>query len=121
MNSSFDILIAQKYNHRPMPGSSHPFRLNWGQHSGGKAVYYSLKSFHSSCHKSSRILFYLPFSGPEYSLFVGEIGFDVSEDMIAKAFKAKFPSCIGMKVCFFTSHFVHSCTLNFSHFNSYIL
>jgi len=67
--------FLEKYNNRPMPGGKSYFRLNWAQYS------------------SSR-----PTAGPEYSLFVGEIGSDVTEDMILRAFKLKFPSCTSMKI-----------------------
>jgi RNA recognition motif-containing protein len=60
-----------------MPGSSVPFRLNWAQYSN------------NNTNKPA---------GPEFSLFVGDIAFDVTEDMVVAAFKAKFPSCTSMKI-----------------------
>jgi RNA recognition motif-containing protein len=68
--------FLEKYLNRPMPGSSVPFRLNWAQYS-------------NNANKAA---------GPEYSLFVGDISFEVTEDMIVAAFKVKFPSCTSMKI-----------------------
>jgi len=67
--------FLEKYNNRPMPGSKGVFRLNWAQYSSTRST-----------------------GGPEYSLFVGDIAGDVTEDMILKAFKMKFPSCTSMKI-----------------------
>jgi len=67
--------FLEKYNGRPMPGSKGAFRLNWAQYSTSRST-----------------------AGPEYSLFVGDIASEVTEDIILKAFRVKFPSCTSMKI-----------------------
>jgi RNA recognition motif-containing protein len=66
--------FLEKYNNRPMPGSSAPFRLNWAQYSGNKSA------------------------GPEYSLFIGDISNDVTEAQITSVFRLRYPSVTGMKI-----------------------
>ncbi|KOS20774.1 putative RNA-binding protein [Escovopsis weberi] len=65
-------------NGNPVPNSSRQFKLNWA--SGGGLV----------DRRDDR--------GPEYSIFVGDLGPEVNEYVLVSLFQARFPSCKSAKI-----------------------
>ncbi|KAH7150326.1 hypothetical protein B0J13DRAFT_523389 [Dactylonectria estremocensis] len=65
-------------NNTPVPNSSRQFKLNWA--SGGGLV----------DRRDDR--------GPEYSIFVGDLGPEVNEYVLVSLFQARFPSCKSAKI-----------------------
>ncbi|KAI9903729.1 hypothetical protein N3K66_000258 [Trichothecium roseum] len=65
-------------NGNPVPNSSRSFKLNWA--SGGGLV----------DRRDDR--------GPEYSIFVGDLGPEVNEYVLVSLFQARFPSCKSAKI-----------------------
>ncbi|KAM5385424.1 hypothetical protein ACJZ2D_001065 [Fusarium nematophilum] len=65
-------------NGTPVPNSSRQFKLNWA--SGGGLV----------DRRDDR--------GPEYSIFVGDLGPEVNEYVLVSLFQARFPSCKSAKI-----------------------
>ncbi|KYK59018.1 hypothetical protein DCS_00145 [Drechmeria coniospora] len=65
-------------NGTPVPNSSRQFKLNWA--SGGGLV----------DRRDDR--------GPEYSIFVGDLGPEVNEYVLVTLFQARFPSCKSAKI-----------------------
>lgn len=63
----------------PMPNSSRPFKLNWA--SGGGLADRS---------RDDR--------GPEFSIFVGDLGPEVNEYVLVSLFQSRFPSCKSAKI-----------------------
>src|SRR3954447_6638646 len=61
-----------------MPNSSRPFKLNWAS-GGGLAD-----------RRDDR--------GPEFSIFVGDLGPEVNEYVLVSLFQARFPSCKSAKI-----------------------
>jgi RNA recognition motif-containing protein len=61
-----------------MPNSSRPFKLNWAS-GGGLAD-----------RRDDR--------GPEYSIFVGDLGPEVNEYVLVSLFQSRFPSCKSAKI-----------------------
>ena len=78
-----------------MPNSTRPFKLNWAS-GGGLADRRSVQS-------SSMLYSLLIFSsrddrGPEYSIFVGDLGPEVNEFVLVSLFQSRFPSCKSAKI-----------------------
>lgn len=69
---------ALALNGNPVPNSSRAFKLNWA--SGGGLV----------DRRDDR--------GPEYSIFVGDLGPEVNEFVLVSLFQARFPSCKSAKI-----------------------
>ncbi|CAZ80041.1 unnamed protein product [Tuber melanosporum] len=69
---------ALTLNATPIPGSSRPFKLNWAS-GGGLAD-----------RRDDR--------GPEYSIFVGDLGPEVNEYVLVSLFQSRFPSCKSAKI-----------------------
>ncbi|KAK4239403.1 hypothetical protein C8A03DRAFT_42948 [Achaetomium macrosporum] len=69
---------ALNLNGNPVPGSSRVFKLNWA--SGGGLV----------DRRDDR--------GPEYSIFVGDLGPEVNEYVLVSLFQSRFPSCKSAKI-----------------------
>ncbi|EQK98621.1 mRNA binding post-transcriptional regulator [Ophiocordyceps sinensis CO18] len=69
---------ALTLNGTPVPNSSRQFKLNWA--SGGGLV----------DRRDDR--------GPEYSIFVGDLGPEVNEYVLVSLFQARFPSCKSAKI-----------------------
>ncbi|OAA32101.1 mRNA binding post-transcriptional regulator [Moelleriella libera RCEF 2490] len=69
---------ALNLNGSPVPNSSRHFKLNWA--SGGGLV----------DRRDDR--------GPEYSIFVGDLGPEVNEYVLVSLFQARFPSCKSAKI-----------------------
>ncbi|KAK3989899.1 hypothetical protein QBC44DRAFT_240294 [Cladorrhinum sp. PSN332] len=69
---------ALALNGTPVPNSSRVFKLNWA--SGGGLV----------DRRDDR--------GPEYSIFVGDLGPEVNEFVLVSLFQARFPSCKSAKI-----------------------
>ncbi|CAH0031370.1 unnamed protein product [Clonostachys rhizophaga] len=69
---------ALALNGTPVPNSSRQFKLNWA--SGGGLV----------DRREDR--------GPEYSIFVGDLGPEVNEYVLVSLFQARFPSCKSAKI-----------------------
>lgn len=65
-------------NGTPMPNSSRPFKLNWAS-GGGLAD-----------RRDDR--------GPEFSIFVGDLGPEVNEYVLVSLFQSRFPSCKSAKI-----------------------
>ncbi|KAM5388042.1 hypothetical protein ACJA88_001302 [Fusarium oxysporum] len=65
-------------NGKPVPNSQRSFKLNWA--SGGGLV----------DRRDDR--------GPEYSIFVGDLGPEVNEYVLVSLFQARFPSCKSAKI-----------------------
>ena len=65
-------------NGQQMPNSSRPFKLNWAS-GGGLAD-----------RRDDR--------GPEYSIFVGDLGPEVNEYVLVSLFQSRFPSCKSAKI-----------------------
>ncbi|KXX75699.1 RNA-binding post-transcriptional regulator csx1 [Madurella mycetomatis] len=73
-----DAQKALALNGTPVPGSSRVFKLNWA--SGGGLV----------DRRDDR--------GPEYSIFVGDLGPEVNEFVLVSLFQSRFPSCKSAKI-----------------------
>ncbi|KAF9773140.1 hypothetical protein IL306_009102 [Fusarium sp. DS 682] len=69
---------ALSMNGKPVPNSNRSFKLNWA--SGGGLV----------DRRDDR--------GPEYSIFVGDLGPEVNEYVLVSLFQARFPSCKSAKI-----------------------
>ena len=69
---------ALNLNGSQMPGSPRPFKLNWAS-GGGLAD-----------RRDDR--------GPEYSIFVGDLGPEVNEYVLVSLFQSRFPSCKSAKI-----------------------
>ncbi|AEO70667.1 uncharacterized protein THITE_2132116 [Thermothielavioides terrestris NRRL 8126] len=69
---------ALTLNGTPVPNSSRVFKLNWA--SGGGLV----------DRRDDR--------GPEYSIFVGDLGPEVNEFVLVSLFQSRFPSCKSAKI-----------------------
>lgn len=65
-------------NGTPMPNTNRPFKLNWA--SGGGI----------NDRREDR--------GPEYSIFVGDLGPEVNEFMLVSIFQGRYPSCKSAKI-----------------------
>ncbi|KAL1958851.1 hypothetical protein VTO42DRAFT_3688 [Malbranchea cinnamomea] len=70
---------ALTLNGTPMPNTSRPFKLNWAT-GGGLA----------DRGREDR--------GPEYSIFVGDLGPEVNEYVLVSLFQSRFPSCKSAKI-----------------------
>lgn len=70
---------ALTLNGTPIPNSNRPFKLNWA--SGGGLADRS---------RDDR--------GPEYSIFVGDLGPEVNEYVLHSVFQNRFPSCKSAKI-----------------------
>ncbi|KAK4167126.1 mrna binding post-transcriptional regulator [Cladorrhinum sp. PSN259] len=77
-NTSEAAQKALGLNGNPVPNSSRVFKLNWA--SGGGLV----------DRRDDR--------GPEYSIFVGDLGPEVNEFVLVSLFQARFPSCKSAKI-----------------------
>ncbi|GAB1310706.1 mRNA binding post-transcriptional regulator [Madurella fahalii] len=73
-----DAQKALALNGTPVPGSTRVFKLNWA--SGGGLV----------DRRDDR--------GPEYSIFVGDLGPEVNEFVLVSLFQSRFPSCKSAKI-----------------------
>jgi RNA recognition motif-containing protein len=69
---------ALSLNGQPVPNSTRVFKLNWA--SGGGLV----------DRRDDR--------GPEYSIFVGDLGPEVNEFVLVSLFQGRFPSCKSAKI-----------------------
>lgn len=69
---------ALSLNGSQMPNSQRPFKLNWAS-GGGLAD-----------RRDDR--------GPEYSIFVGDLGPEVNEYVLVSLFQSRFPSCKSAKI-----------------------
>jgi len=69
---------ALQLSGQPMPNSTRPFKLNWAS-GGGLAD-----------RRDDR--------GPEYSIFVGDLGPEVNEYVLVSLFQSRFPSCKSAKI-----------------------
>ncbi|KAF6160708.1 hypothetical protein GIB67_019648 [Kingdonia uniflora] len=65
------------YNGTPMPNTEQPFRLNWA-------------SFNAGERRAE--------GGQDHSIFVGDLGSDVTDAILQETFGSKFPSVKGAKV-----------------------
>ncbi|KAL2009315.1 hypothetical protein VTN00DRAFT_7509 [Thermoascus crustaceus] len=70
---------ALTLNGTPIPNTNRPFKLNWA--SGGGLADRS---------RDDR--------GPEYSIFVGDLGPEVNEYVLVSLFQSRFPSCKSAKI-----------------------
>jgi RNA recognition motif-containing protein len=70
---------ALQYNGQMIPNSNRPFKLNWA--SGGGLADRSRED-----------------RGPEYSIFVGDLGPDVNEHVLLGIFQNKYRSCKSAKI-----------------------
>ncbi|KAK8204379.1 hypothetical protein M8818_005108 [Zalaria obscura] len=70
---------ALQLNGTVIPNSNRPFKLNWA--SGGGLADRSRED-----------------RGPEYSIFVGDLGPEVNEYVLVSIFQARFPSCKSAKI-----------------------
>ncbi|KAE9986492.1 hypothetical protein EG327_004276 [Venturia inaequalis] len=77
--SSAAAAKALTLNGQPIPNSNRPFKLNWA--SGGGLADRS---------RDER--------GPEFSIFVGDLGPEVNEYVLHSLFNGKFPSCKSAKI-----------------------
>jgi RNA recognition motif-containing protein len=77
-NNSDAATKALQLNNTAVPNSSRQFKLNWA--SGGGLV----------DRREDR--------GPEYSIFVGDLGPEVNEYVLVSLFQARFPSCKSAKI-----------------------
>ncbi|CAG8974158.1 hypothetical protein HYALB_00002797 [Hymenoscyphus albidus] len=73
---------ALSLNGSMIPNTSRPFKLNWA--SGGGLADRRSES------RDDR--------GPEYSIFVGDLGPEVNEYVLVSLFQARFPSCKSAKI-----------------------
>ncbi|KAF9604492.1 hypothetical protein IFM89_006847 [Coptis chinensis] len=69
--------VLQTCNDTLMPRTDQPFRLNWTSFGIGER-----------CHDV----------GPKHSIFVGDLASDVTDYLVQKTFRAKYPSVRGAKV-----------------------
>lgn len=93
-SSSKDVANAIKNKGRPVPGSSRYFKLNWA--SGGSQAdsrYNNYGSRQSGNNFASR-----PHSAgktqQDYSIFVGDLGSDVSEPLLFSQFDKEYPGLV---------------------------
>ncbi|RWQ94106.1 mRNA binding post-transcriptional regulator [Paecilomyces variotii] len=70
---------ALSLNGTPIPNTTRPFKLNWAT-GGGLA----------DRSRDDR--------GPEYSIFVGDLGPEVNEYVLVSLFQSRFPSCKSAKI-----------------------
>ncbi|KAF2429436.1 RNA-binding domain-containing protein [Tothia fuscella] len=78
-SSSAGAAKALQLNGTPIPNSQRPFKLNWA--SGGGLA---------DRTRDER--------GPEYSIFVGDLGPEVNEYVLHSLFQNKYPSCKSSKI-----------------------
>eukprot|EP00249_Psilotum_nudum_P012241 c23670_g1_i2 orf=1-1017(-) len=69
--------ILQTYNGTLMPQTDQTFRLNWASFGIGERR---------------------PDSGPDFSIFVGDLGPDVTDSLLTETFQSHYPSIRGAKV-----------------------
>jgi len=86
---------ALTLNGTQIPNSSRPFKLNWA--SGGgltdrRFVSQQDNTGNMQTHYSSDD------RGPEYSIFVGDLGPEVNEYVLVSLFQSRFPSCKSAKI-----------------------
>ncbi|KXL46091.1 MAG: hypothetical protein FE78DRAFT_146865, partial [Acidomyces sp. 'richmondensis'] len=81
-DSSESASRALQLNGQPIPNSNRQFKLNWAS-GGGLAE-------RGRGDGADR--------GPEYSVFVGDLGPEVNEYVLMSLFQAKFPSCKSAKI-----------------------
>jgi RNA recognition motif-containing protein len=89
---------ALTLNGTQIPNSSRPFKLNWA--SGGGLTDRRFVSQQNSA-TGSQTLSHHPSSddrGPEYSIFVGDLGPEVNEYVLVSLFQSRFPSCKSAKI-----------------------
>ncbi|KAE9381554.1 RNA-binding domain-containing protein [Stipitochalara longipes BDJ] len=72
---------ALSLNGSMIPNTSRPFKLNWASGGGLADRRYSSDD-----------------RGPEYSIFVGDLGPEVNEYVLVSLFQARFPSCKSAKI-----------------------
>ncbi|KAH0606710.1 uncharacterized protein H6S33_003544 [Morchella sextelata] len=77
-NSPAAAAKALTLNGNAIPGSARPFKLNWAS-GGGLAD-----------RRDDR--------GPEFSIFVGDLGPEVNEYVLVSLFQSRFPSCKSAKI-----------------------
>ncbi|XP_019092700.1 PREDICTED: polyadenylate-binding protein RBP47B-like isoform X2 [Camelina sativa] len=70
--------VLQNYSGSLMPNSEQPFRLNWASFSTGEKRAVE--------------------SGPDLSVFVGDLSPDVTDDLLHETFSTRYPSVKGAKV-----------------------
>ncbi|XP_010507446.1 PREDICTED: polyadenylate-binding protein RBP47B-like isoform X1 [Camelina sativa] len=70
--------VLQNYTGSLMPNSEQPFRLNWASFSTGEKRAVE--------------------SGPDLSVFVGDLSPDVTDDLLHETFSTRYPSVKGAKV-----------------------
>ena len=82
-----------------MPNSTRPFKLNWASGGGLADRRYG---YHYKPKVSLPKLTKKPNSrddrGPEYSIFVGDLGPEVNEFVLVSLFQSRFPSCKSAKI-----------------------
>ncbi|KAJ7549447.1 hypothetical protein O6H91_07G053300 [Diphasiastrum complanatum] len=69
--------ILQSYQGSQMPQTEQPFRLNWASSGSGEKR---------------------PETGPEHSIFVGDLAPDVTDFVLQETFRSRYPSVQGAKV-----------------------
>ncbi len=81
----------------PVPNSSRVFKLNWASGGGlvdrryaAHNVLFAILSSLTSFDSDDR--------GPQYSIFVGDLGPEVNEFVLVSLFQSRFPSCKSAKI-----------------------
>ncbi|KAG7926696.1 hypothetical protein KL925_002981 [Ogataea polymorpha] len=76
--------VLELFNGKPIPGTNNVrfFRLNWS----------------SANSSGANIPAFQPKGQSEYSIFVGDLPHNVTEQSLLQAFQARYPSCSGAKV-----------------------
>ena len=86
---------ALSLNGSMIPNTSRPFKLNWASGGGLADRRYVLQGpfqFANADHNSSDD------RGPEFSIFVGDLGPEVNEYVLVSLFQSRFPSCKSAKI-----------------------
>jgi RNA recognition motif-containing protein len=84
-------------NGQPVPNSQRVFKLNWASGGGLVDRRYAKKSqSYPSPHPNCPV--FSDDRGPEFSIFVGDLGPEVNEFVLVSLFQSRFPSCKSAKI-----------------------
>jgi RNA recognition motif-containing protein len=88
---------ALTLNGQQIPNSNRPFKLNWAS-GGGLADRKYVNNKFSANGQMTDFSTSRDERGPEYSIFVGDLGPEVNEYVLHSLFQNKFPSCKSAKI-----------------------
>jgi RNA recognition motif-containing protein len=94
---------ALSLNGSMIPNTSRPFKLNWASGGGladrrSESRFIFLNSYARRIFDKHADKYSSDDRGPEYSIFVGDLGPEVNEYVLVSLFQARFPSCKSAKI-----------------------